>query len=448
LLAADRDTLVSMAFEHDKKGQAVDQDPAAGPKQNEAEGADLLRKIVDARGLGARDIAEGIAELLPDDRAAVMSAVQTRFGNSFANEVEQAMANPKSKASPLNVKEQIYQARLGADGRQEGVIGDAHQVANQDIILEQLAHAGAYGDLDNRKLTDWGYRHGGAIEDPESGFRAVLYLPIEPTDARQAATIRAMHGGNAPPVVSFRGTDNKRGVADDMNRHGVGSYQFASNQTKIAALLAKAGGKAIVTGHSLGGALAQIAGARFAGSVSRIVTFQAPAIDGDDVDRLREHNQKAAPQDRVTSTHHRAEGDLVHLAGEKLTDGDVFTYESVGVGNPMDHTQFPLARLAAARGNLIPGLEGDDRLVRVEKTTSQSEKSGWFPRFAEGARKLLGGVLRDDDMEPYVEMWRDVQQMLASGAFSQQYVLAVIKDSNRLTDVQKIKMRDQVLAMS
>jgi pimeloyl-ACP methyl ester carboxylesterase len=436
-----------MSFELAKKGDGAVADVDADRAVAEGEGAELLRKIVDVRGLGARNVAEGIAELKPPDREAVMRAVQRRFGNSFALEVEHALASPKAKPSALNVKEQIYQARLGADGRQEGVLGDAHQVSNLDIILEQLAHAGAYGDLDNRKLTDWGYRHAGAVEDPESGFRAVLYLPSEPADDRQAATIRTIHGGSARPVVAFRGTDNKRGVADDANRQGIGTYQFTSNQGRIQGLLGAAGGKAIVTGHSLGGALAQLAAARFSGSVIRCVTFQAPAINAEDVARLREHNKKAAPEDQITSTHHRAEGDLVHLAGEKLTDGDVFTYKSVGIGNPMDHTKFPLARLAAARGNLIPGLEGDDRLVSVEKSTAAEEKQGWFPKLAEKARKALGGIVRDDSMESYVKMWTDVQAMMASGAFSRDYVLGVIRDSDRLTDVQKIKMRDQVLAL-
>ncbi len=72
----------------------------------------------------------------------------------------------------------------------------------------------------------------------------------------------------------------------------------------------------------------------------------------------------------------------------------------------MDHTKFPLARLAAAHGNLIPGIN-------------------------------------DDDMEPYVKMWGDVQAMAGTGAFSPGYVRGVIRDSDRLTDVQKDKMTMQ-----
>lgn len=353
-----------------------------------------------------------------------------------------------------NPKDTLYQARLDMEGRQEGVLGDAHEVSNQDVILEQLAHQGAYGRLDNRKLEAWGYRMVGAHQDPESGFRAVLYVPTEEAlagETEQAKIIKAIHGGAPPPVLAFRGTAEKRGVQDDTNRRGVGTYQFASNEADVQAMMGEAGGKVIVCGHSLGGALAQLAATHFPGNVSRVVTFQAPAIEQEEVDKLNDYNAAAAPEDKVESTHHRAEGDLVHTAGEALTEGDVFTYESVGVGNPMDHMSYPLARLSAARGDMLPGVndeqmgeKGGDKLVRVEKSDSKEEKSGWFSRFAEGARKKLGGAVRDDGMESYVDMWNDVKEMKESGAFSAKYVLDVVAASDRLDDKQKIKMRDQV----
>jgi pimeloyl-ACP methyl ester carboxylesterase len=346
-----------------------------------------------------------------------------------------------------NPKDAVYQARLDVKGRQEGVLGDAHQVSNKDIVMEQLAHAGAYGALDPSKLGAWGYHEAGAVEDPESGFRAVLYMPTNAApDSADGMTARAIHGGAPKPVLAFRGTANKRGVSDDTNREGIGSYQFASNQAKIQALMKAAGGKCTVVGHSLGGALAQQAAAAFPGGVSSIVTFQSPGVNKETAEKLRKHNEEAAPEDRISSTHHRASGDLVHLAGEALTDGDVFTYESVGIGNAMDHTKFPLARLAAARGNLIPGVNDGgkgatgDRLVRVEHTTTAQEKSGLMPKVSEAARKSLGGAARDKDMEPYVKTWGDVQQMASSGDFSPGYVRGIIKDSDQLTDVQKDKM--------
>ena len=79
------------------------------------------------------------------------------------------------------------------------------------------------------------------------------------------------------------------------------------------------------------------------------------------------------------------------------------------MGNALDHSRFPLARLAAARGNLIPG----------------------------------GGVVRDDRMESYVQTWGGVQAMAQRGQFSPGYLRGVIRDPDRLTEVQKIKMCDQ-----
>ncbi|HVV88448.1 MAG TPA: alpha/beta fold hydrolase [Kofleriaceae bacterium] len=412
-----------------------------------ADGARLLHDIIAARGGGAHEVAAGVAELVPEDRDAVMRAIHGEQGNAFADEVQQAIGKPRH-GSALNLKEKLYEARLDLPGRREGVVEDARDVGNQDIIFEQLAHKGAYGELDNRKLADWGYQEAGGIRDPESGFYALLYLPLEAATDRQAATARALYGGQPPPVLAFAGTENKRDLADDANREGVGTYQFASNAGKIQALMQAAHGKVVSTGHSLGGALAQLAAARFPDHVSRVVTFQSPAINASEVAKLDAYNKQAAPEDQVHSTHHRVEGDLVHMGGQQLTTGDVFTYSSVGLGNPMDHTQLPLERLAAARGNLVPGVDGDDRLVGVEKTSSKAEKQGWFPKFAEKARKALLAPARDDDMEPYVRMWRSVEELLKSGQFSRQYVLDIIRDSDQLTEVQKLKMRDQVELLS
>lgn len=363
-----------------------------------------------------------------------------------------AMKNPKAA---------IYGARLGAKGRQEGVLDDGHDIPNQDVILEQLAHQGAYGRLDLRKLQGWGYREAGASVDPESGFRAVLYVPTEEALAGQtdqAKVIRAIHGGPPPTVLAFRGTAEKRGMQDDTHRGGVGSYQFASNEGRVREMLGVAGGKVIVTGHSLGGALAQLAATHFPSSVSRVVTFQSPGISKDEADKVKQHNAAAdaagKPGDRIESTHHRAEGDLVHMAGEALTEGDVYTHKSVGVGTAMDHMAFPLARLSAARGDMIPGVndeklgkKGGDRLVKIEKSTTEEEKSGPMSKMAESVRKGAGGLVRDETMEHYTTLWTDIKTMIASGAFGRNQVLGIIASAVKITPEQKTKMRDAALKL-
>ena len=348
-----------------------------------------------------------------------------------------------------NPKGAIYGARLGMEGRKEEVLEDGHDIASQDIVLEQLAHRGAYGSLDPKKLAAWGYREAGAAQDPESGFRAVLYVPTEEALAGKNPEAKAIHGGKPPAVLAFRGTSEKRGMQDDTNRNGVGAYQFASNEARVKEMMGLAGGKVIVTGHSLGGALAQLAATHFPSGVARVCTFQSSGIPKEESDKLAKHNAEAKGEDKVGSTHHRAEGDLVHMAGMSLTDGDVYTHKSVGVGNAMDHMSFPLARLSAARGDAISGVseglgdKGGDRLVDIEKTTSKGEKSGMMPKMAEGARTKLGGIVRDDSMETYGKLWVDVSKMIASKTFGRGQILEVIKISPLLKPEQKIKMRDQ-----
>ena len=340
-----------------------------------------------------------------------------------------------------------------ARARQRRVIGDTHDVSNQDVILEQLAHSGAYGELDPRKLAAWGYREAGAANDPESGFRAVLYMPTAEAlegSTEQAQVIRAIHGGQPPPVLAFRGTAEDRGIRDDMSKDSVGSYQFASNEGRIADILTFARGRVIVSGHSLGGALAQLTATHFPSQVSRVVTFQAPAIAKAETDRLKTYNRNAKPEDRVRSTHHRASGDVVHLAGERLTEGDVFTHVSKGIGSVRDHGAHPLARLSAARGDAIPGInddlgwKGGDRLTRVNKTTTEHEKSGIGPWLMEQSRKLGGGLLRDPRMTAYVEVWNQVSEMIEAKVFGKGQILAIIDINPKLTADQRVKMRDQV----
>ncbi|HRE88594.1 MAG TPA: hypothetical protein PK095_05580, partial [Myxococcota bacterium] len=57
--------------------------------------------------------------------------------------------------------------------RQSKVMGEAHKIGNQDVVIEQIAHRGANKAIPGDQLARWGYREAGAVNDPESGFRAV-----------------------------------------------------------------------------------------------------------------------------------------------------------------------------------------------------------------------------------------------------------------------------------
>lgn len=366
------------------------------------------------------------------------------MGNDHAKSLLEMITSPK---------ETLYQARLDQEGRGQKVRGDGHSISNSDIVMEQLAHQGAYGRLPLAKLEAWGYRQAGRVEDGESGFGAVLYMPTEEAlsgKTEQASVIRAIHGGVPKPVLAFAGTDpkNKRDISDDTNRHGVGAYQMSANIGKVYGMMGEAGGKVITTGHSLGGALAQHAACRFPGNVARVVTFQSPGIDTQDTDKLKKFNEDN-PEEAIQSTHFRAQGDIVHQAGESLTEGDVYEFESVGIGHPGDHSISPLARLGGARGGLIPGLEMgeqgvEDKLTKVKKKTSEKAKRGRGNKIAEWGRKKLGGIARHKDMEPYVALWKQVEELAERGEVSMRQLKGIVRDSDQITEVQKIKMRDNL----
>jgi pimeloyl-ACP methyl ester carboxylesterase len=88
----------------------------------------------------------------------------------------------------------------------------------------------------------------------------------------------------------------------------------------------------IVTGHSLGGALAQLTAAHFPDRVARVVTFNAPGIAAEEVKRF------AAAKDQPQVTHHRELADIVSEAGEAHLPGSVYEHEvAPGMGKVEAH---------------------------------------------------------------------------------------------------------------
>src|SRR6185312_7066038 len=124
------------------------------------------------------------------------------------------------------------------------------------------------------------------------------------------------------PVLAFRGTDDAKDVADDLDPAGVGAAQMAANEGTIGKTLVglEAYGMApAVTGHSLGGALAQMAAARFPDLVAKVVTFQSPGIPQKMANRVKGH--------QIYSHHYQVKGDVVGTAGQALTPGQVSEIE-------------------------------------------------------------------------------------------------------------------------
>lgn len=258
-------------------------------------------------------------------------------------------------------------------------------------------------------------------------FQMRLFLPIDP-------------GAGRPAVVCFRGTEPTRAadLMTDANPAGVGMDQYLLNVGVIDGAMRRAmalsGGKVVVSGHSLGGALAQIAASWHPDRVQRIVTFQAPGVNESRMQALVDFNRSAAPEDRITSTHYRVLGDVVPMAGEAMTPGEIHTFIRGGsAGDQLtNHMAFPVT--AAAGQNGRAGLSGQTTSPFTAMATTGTDGdltarrsgralAGMNPLARAG---MAGGNAAEAIYDRYNEYWMQVSVAVDRG-MSRRQVEAMIR---------------------
>jgi uncharacterized protein YnzC (UPF0291/DUF896 family) len=167
----------------------------------------------------------------------------------------------------------------------------------------------------NMFLSENGYLKGWhkIIADPSTDFFAGLIKPDKNSDSYYSGLL---------PVIVFRGTNPEklRDWLENAHPTAVGKRQFEVNRTSIRSLITQAGGLVDVTGHSLGGSLAQQAAVAFSDSVQRVITFQAPGIDASAVQQLKDSPEKPEV------THHFARGDIVDDSGQQHLPGEIYLH--------------------------------------------------------------------------------------------------------------------------
>ncbi len=223
---------------------------------------------------------------------------------------------PKTTATP----------QLEANGGAKALTSDMdssdaeqRREVSYEVFLEQVAHDMAYEDklsADQQDLLKrFGYTAEPGIDGP-MGFQLRVFTPSTPEFPH--------------PVLAFRGTEftSLKDIQADLEPRAVGLNQFHANQRRIQTALSHVNrwGRAWVTGHSLGGALAQLTATTYSAQVGRVITFQSPSIDAASVAQLERFNQKH-PDEAVSSTHYQVTGDPVSTSGERLTPGEVVQFE-------------------------------------------------------------------------------------------------------------------------
>ena len=229
----------------------------------------------------------------------------------------------------------------------------------------------------------------------------------------------------AVPIMAFRGTEgvkmpwvdalgaDREGMTDtyigDLTKMGAGYPQVLSNLELISRNAASLG-KSLMTGHSLGGGIAQIVTAKLPQFTSECITFSAPGITSADAKSL---DGKGIP-----STHRRTEGDIVPISGDASTPGKIITYDrlvgaangqdwnrdrnvatthnSMPVHTMMNYTNFnkllPIEQEIMNRG--VSGPNKDDAQRRSISVVSSVLPTSQDPALRAGGRSLSVGVTR------------------------------------------------------
>ena len=208
--------------------------------------------------------------------------------------------------------------------------------AAYETIAKQLVYQDnnpQFQTLVQSGLAAAGYQIDRTFDDPLTGFHAIGLISTTP---------------DKPPVLVFRGTDSIVDDAANADRRGVGFNQFEANKQALGTWLTQISQDATknprrlppdLLGHSLGGALTQLAATEFTSTVGDIVTFNSPGIAQSSVNTFK---QKAGAGKNVT--HYIVSGDFVSLGGEAFIPGKVIleTYTNPII-NPLlvldKHTQ-------------------------------------------------------------------------------------------------------------
>lgn len=235
-------------------------------------------------------------------------------------------------------------------------------------------------------LESWGYEgtvsEDQQIYDPDTGLYAVRFDPLEGEAGEGKSSILAFRGteavqGKETSLSNPLGTFND--VLADLGP-SVGSRQFDANAEAIRALMEGGTDQTVLTGHSLGGYLAQRVAAENADHTDSVVTFQAGGIDEADAEQFEEANQDG----HIDVRHHQTNWDVVHWAGEQRLDGTFFQHNTDGPR--VGHADYLMYDDNDAT-NVVEATGGKEIV-----TTHDDPVPRWQRGLAEGLRTGVGGL--------------------------------------------------------
>ena len=244
--------------------------------------------------------------------------------------------------------------RLDGRLRMQGAeVMDTDDIPDRHVLYEFFAHRFAYNPDHPAIFTIL----------RNSGYRDE-FLPYRTQTGLNFFVLEPRGGCDGRPVVVFSGTepDDLKDIKTDLEFQ-IGADHFQSAESLglsaiLRALKVTHGQRPDVTGHSLGGALAQLAALTWPDLVGDVVTFQAPGLTRLNAARGTKGRAEHAPDFGVH--HYVGDSDIVHKAGQRHLPGRTILVTGVHVDRGdepvygMGHTDM-----------LLAGADQSDRLARM-----------------------------------------------------------------------------------
>lgn len=196
--------------------------------------------------------------------------------------------------------------------------GETEAIYHKDDLPSWLRYESLAKDVDKIYLDPkkdqpldqpFNYRLDKLIINKQTGFYAIGLISKSLNDGR-------------PPVLVFRGTDptEAKDVLDDLNSQGIGRRQFDFAEIDILNWLNSAYEitkmKPDVIGHSLGGALAQLTASKFTSKIAKVITFNSPGINANNVIDFENRGGR-----NLQVVHYITKNDPVSFGGQRFLPG-------------------------------------------------------------------------------------------------------------------------------
>lgn len=262
----------------------------------------------------------------------------------------------------------------------------AAQRRNRHAPIERLGHGYVYDITANltppetqeqllNRPPKRHFNHKEGIEtlewDPSQETRAAIrkmnadgFTLVESIDGKNDFQAIVVKDSKGQTYIAFRGTEGAQDLADDVGRIGI--WQYENNKSRLDQLAEDYPG-AIVTGHSLGAALAQRYTADHPERVKEMVLFQAPGVDKATVEKYRAKTSGPFGVPPVPGQIYNAEGDYVgEHGGDEFLDSNVsIAYSDTG---DLDRGYFNSLKFKPHRATLLQS-DSDASFVELDSET-------------------------------------------------------------------------------